>query len=409
MSILVAIAGLALLIVIHEAGHFLVALAVRVRPRSFYIGFPFPALAKTTRRGIEYGIGAIPLGGMVRIPGMHRPAPSDLDLHFGGVQFEAPALVAPLERMKRLLEHGDFTTARDELVPLERAVAAAELSPAAERAARRGLRDLSEALGPDAYWRQRTWKRIAIIFAGPGANIVCTLVLLTVVYMVGVPNAASETVQSVSKGSPAAAMGLRPGDEIVAVNREFTANYKAVSRAIRASNGKPVLLSVVRDGIYQELGPRPTVRIQNHWALGFYVKVHTKKYSAPAAAGRSASDTWRWTKATVSALGTIAHGSGRKNVSSPVGIVNASSQAVKVDYRYYLQILALISLSLALLNLLPLLPLDGGHIAFSIIEGVRGRAVGRAVYERVSAIGIALVLLLFVVGLSNDIGRLSGG
>jgi regulator of sigma E protease len=72
-------------------------------------------------------------------------------------------------------------------------------------------------------------------------------------------------------------------------------------------------------------------------------------------------------------------------------------------------VLGLISLSLALLNLLPLLPLDGGHIAFSLIEGVRGRAVGRAVYERVSAIGIALVLLLFFVGLSNDIGNIRGG
>ena len=68
--------------------------------------------------------------------------------------------------------------------------------------------------------------------------------------------------------------------------------------------------------------------------------------------------------------------------------------------------LALISLSLALLNLLPLLPLDGGHIAFSIVEGIRGRAIPREVYERVSVVGIALVLLLFFIGLSNDIGRL---
>ena len=82
---------------------------------------------------------------------------------------------------------------------------------------------------------------------------------------------------------------------------------------------------------------------------------------------------------------------------------------MKTDYRDYLEILALISLSLALLNLLPLLPLDGGHIAFSLIEGIRGRSVGRAVYERVSAVGIALVLLLFFVGLSNDVGRIGGG
>jgi regulator of sigma E protease len=108
-------------------------------------------------------------------------------------------------------------------------------------------------------------------------------------------------------------------------------------------------------------------------------------------------------------LSHIASGSGQKEVSSPVGIVRESSKAVAVGVREYLQVLALISLSLALLNMLPLLPLDGGHIAFSIIEGVRGRAVGRAVYERVSAVGIALVLLLFFVGLSNDIGNLHGG
>ena len=71
--------------------------------------------------------------------------------------------------------------------------------------------------------------------------------------------------------------------------------------------------------------------------------------------------------------------------------------------------LGLISLSLALLNMLPLLPLDGGHIAFSMIEAIRGKAVAREVYERVSAVGIALVLFLFVIGISNDIGRLGGG
>jgi regulator of sigma E protease len=89
-----------------------------------------------------------------------------------------------------------------------------------------------------------------------------------------------------------------------------------------------------------------------------------------------------------------------------VGIVQGSSNALEQGAETYLWVLGLLSLSLALLNLLPLLPLDGGHIAFSIVEGIRGRSVGRGVYERVSAVGIALVLLLFFVGLSNDVGRL---
>jgi regulator of sigma E protease len=104
-------------------------------------------------------------------------------------------------------------------------------------------------------------------------------------------------------------------------------------------------------------------------------------------------------------LGRIVTGEGRDEISSPVGIVDASSEVIdEGGIRLYLRILAFISLSLAILNLLPLLPLDGGHITFSLIEGLRGRAVGREIYERVSAVGIALVLILFFVGLSNDIG-----
>ena len=115
------------------------------------------------------------------------------------------------------------------------------------------------------------------------------------------------------------------------------------------------------------------------------------------------------TKAIGAGFGRLVTGQGRKEISSPVGITRVSSQAVQTDFRVYLQLLAFISLSLALLNLLPLLPLDGGHIAFSLVEGIRHRAVGREVYERVSIIGIALVLMLFFIGLSNDLGGAAAG
>ena len=97
-----------------------------------------------------------------------------------------------------------------------------------------------------------------------------------------------------------------------------------------------------------------------------------------------------------------------EDISSPVGISQTLARSSQNGIEDYLWVLGLISLSLALMNLLPLLPLDGGHIAFSIIEGVRGRAVGREIYERVSVIGIALVLFLFFIGLSNDLNRLGG-
>jgi regulator of sigma E protease len=409
LSIFVAIFGLAFLILVHEAGHFFTARGVGMRPRKFYVGFP-PALLKTNRNGIEYGIGAIPFGGYVKIPGMHRPASSDLDVHFGPALYEEPRLLGDVERVKRLVGQDAFEEARQALATLEQALSHASLSGKARRAADRGLTELDDALGSDAYWRQRTWKRLAVIAAGPGANLVLAVVLLAAVYMLGIPSDASRKVGDVIPGSPAAAAGLRADDRIIGVNRVPAEDFTDVRDAIRNSKGGPLVLSVLRNDQYKELkAVRPT-KTDGVYTLGFHpAAVRYKHYNPPRAVALAAEDTWLVTKAMGTWLGHIASGSGRKDVSTPVGIVQQSSKAVQLGWREYLQVLAIISLSLALLNLLPLLPLDGGHMAFSIVEGVRGRAVGRAVYERVSAVGIALVLLLFFVGLSNDIGNIRGG
>ena len=409
MSILVAIFGLAFLILVHEAGHFFTARGVGMRPRKFYIGFP-PALLKTNRNGIEYGLGAIPFGGYVKIPGMHRPAASDLDVHFGPALYEEPRLLGDVERVKRLVGQGAFEEARQALAKLEQALTHATLSGKARRAADRGLTELDDALGSDAYWRQRTWKRLAVIAAGPGANLVLAIVLLAAVYMLGIPSDASRKVGDVIPGSPAAAAGLKADDRIIGVNRVPAEDFTDVRDAIRTSKGGPLVLSVVRNGQYKELKPVHPTKTEGVYTLGFHpAAVRYKHYNPARAVALAGEDTWLVTKAMGTWLGHIASGSGRKDVSTPVGIVQQSSKAVQLGWREYFQVLAIISLSLALLNLLPLLPLDGGHMAFSIVEGVRGRAVGRAVYERVSAVGIALVLLLFFVGLSNDIGNIRGG
>ena len=409
MSILVAIFGLAFLILVHEAGHFFTARGVGMRPRKFYIGFP-PALLKTNRNGIEYGLGAIPFGGYVKIPGMHRPAPSDLDVHFGPALYEEPRLLGDVERVKRIVGQGAFEEARQALAKLEQALTHATLSGKARRAADRGLTELDDALGSDAYWRQRTWKRLAVIAAGPGANLVLAIVLLAAVYMLGIPSDASRKVGDVIPGSPAAAAGLKADDRIIGVNRVPAEDFTDVRDAIRTSKGGPLVLSVVRNGQYKELKPVHPTKTEGVYTLGFHpAAVRYKHYNPARAVALAGEDTWLVTKAMGTWLGHIASGSGRKDVSTPVGIVQQSSKAVQLGWREYFQVLAIISLSLALLNLLPLLPLDGGHMAFSIVEGVRGRAVGRAVYERVSAVGIALVLLLFFVGLSNDIGNIRGG
>ncbi len=403
MNVLVSILGLALLILVHEAGHFFTALAVKMRPRKFYIGFP-PAVAKVKRNGIEYGIGAIPLGGYVKIPGMHRPAGPDLDVGLERARKEAPELTGPIARVERPLEAGDLEGARAALAELEAAVAAADLSPSTRAAAERVLRDIDDGLAPDAYWRAGVWKRVAVIAAGPGTNLAFAIVLFAILFMLGTTQA-TRTIASLDTAKPAAKAGMRPGDEIVAINGQPVGPDDIAARIV-ASKGRPLRITVVRDGRRVALPPVRAVKTAGRYVIGIRLEgVEGPGESPPAAFRKSFQVTWDVTTEIGKSLLRLSRGQGKEEISSPVGIVQGSSEALKQGFETYLSVLGLISLSLALLNLLPLLPLDGGHITFSIIEGVRGRAVPRHVYEKVSAVGIALVLLLFFTGLSNDLGN----
>jgi regulator of sigma E protease len=402
MNIFIGLLGLGFLILIHEAGHFFVARAIGMNPRKFYIGFP-PAIAKTKRNGIEYGIGAIPLGGYVKIPGMHRPAGGDLDMHFGRAIDEQPSLRRPVDALRARLDESDYEGALEAVRLLSQAVEDAKLSPSAAKAAERGLGDVEDALAPDAYWRAKTWKRVAVIFAGPAANLFFAIAIFAALFMalsssyrLGFESRVTNdkltaTVNKVLPDTAAEEVGLRAGDRMVAING-VAVDGDSIRPTIEASDGRPLRLTVERRGEVLELGP---VRPRKSERLGLFASVRA-----------SLDYTWYVTKQIGGTVGRLVTGEGRKEISSPVGIVQGSSEALKQGATKYLELLGLISLSLALLNLLPLLPLDGGHIAFSLVEGIRGKAVTREVYERVSAIGIAVVLLLFFIGLSNDIGRL---
>ena len=402
MSIAIAILGLALLILIHEAGHFFASLAVGLRPRKFYVGFP-PALVKTTRRGIEYGIGTIPLGGFVSIPGMHRPVPHDAERRFERAVEENPALAGSVDRVKRALVGDDLQASLGTLDDFEQELRARKLSPAAMTSAEKGLTELRDGLGPDAYWKAATWKRIVAIAAGPAANILLAVVLFTVLFMTG-SGKATRTVAEVVPDSPAAEIGLRPGDRLIRIDDQVV-TASDIPEVISGSEGAPLVLTVVRGGEEVTLGPVSARPIEDVYRLGFGLE--GVGLGAVEAVGRAFEVTGIISKEIIYSLGRLVTGEGRENVSSPIGITQASSDAVERGAENYLWVLGLISLSLALLNLLPLLPLDGGHILFSLIEGARGRFLKREIYERVSVVGLGLVLLLFFVGLSNDIGRLS--
>ena len=401
MSFALAVIGLALLVLVHEAGHFFVALATRMRPRRFYIGFP-PALAKVKRKGIEYGIGAVPLGGYVKIPGMFRPGKRDPEIYFRQAAEEDESLAGPVDTLRSSLERGDLEQAKTDLEPLRAELAGATLSPSATRFARRGLEEIDDALAPDAYWRQATWKRLVVIGAGPITNILVAIAIFASLYTLNLyrlgfevaatkSGATTTHVQRVLAGSPAKQSGLRPGDVVTAVNGQRVSG-STLTKRIGGSGGHPISLTVRRAGKIVQLR---AVRPMN------------EADSLPQAFVSSVRLTGRIIdQIVVKGIGRLFIGKGGSQVSSPIGIVKTSSDAYRHGFSDYLFIVGLISLSLGVLNLLPLLPLDGGHMAFSLIERARGRAVSREIYERASAVGIALVVLLFALGVTNDIGRI---
>lgn len=405
MTWLVVAIGLLLLIFLHELGHFSVALAVGIRPRSFYVGFP-PAIAKVRRKGIDYCLGAIPLGGFVRIPGMHRPAPRDLDAFMASALREEPSLAAGVQRIRRPLEAGDFDAARERLPALRSAVEAATLSPGARRTATRALREIDEGTGADAYWRAPTWKRVVVLAAGPAMNILVAFLIFTAVYATGAPTASPTTrVAIVERNTPAAAAGLAAGDRIVAVDGTPTATFEQASKLIRASEGRAITVTVERGGARLTLGPKATIRSSDgRWIWGFVPAAARVSYPVGHSVRLAANDCWQVAVGTVRAVGALFHKKERGQLTSAVGIVRVTQQALEVGFSYYLQIVGLVSMSVALFNLLPFLPLDGGHILFSLIERVRRRAVAREVYERVSVVGFGLILLLTFIALSNDLG-----
>jgi regulator of sigma E protease len=348
--------GFSALIILHEGGHFLAAKATGMRVEKFFLFFG-PKLFSVKRGETEYGVAAIPAGGYVKISGMH---PED------------------------------------------------KLPPGEEH---RG------------YYEQPVWKRIVVIGAGPAVNIVLAFAILFVLAL-GASDP-TQTVDEIVPGSPAAA-ALRTGDRILAIDGKSYPNVDSETRLERfyedvgahKCSGKPVegckaatpvTLRLRRDGQVKTLTVTPEYeKAAGRTRIGFSYGTEPANLDVGGAAGRAGDVLWLVASKTVTVFANIFDSEHRKEVSGVVGVSDVANQEIEVGAREALTLLAIVSLSLGLINLFPFLPLDGGHIFWSLVEKVRGKAVPYPVMERAGALGFVLVIMLFFIGLSNDIGRLTG-
>lgn len=358
MNWLLIFLGFCLLIILHEAGHFAAAKATGMPVERFFLFFG-PTIWSFKRGETEYGIKCIPLGGYVKINGMN-----------------------PEEEMPPGAEHR-------------------------------------------AYHLQPVWKRIFVIAAGPAVNIALAFVILYLVAF-SYPQA-TNVVGQVRPNSPAAAASLRPGDRLVSVDgtdyaaKSGEAGLRKFHEAIAAHKcavspptpgcraTKPVTLGIERGGSVRTLKVYPAYDAKEKSML---VGIAYGQETPISSVGGATS--FAWEKMSEVATGTahvfshIFQSKDRKQISGVVGVSSVGNEAIDLGPTAAFLLLALVSLSLGLINLLPFLPLDGGHIFWAIVEKVRGAPVSLRVMEGASVIGFALVAVLFFIGLSNDIGRLSG-
>jgi len=410
MRYLIPILGLLLLVFLHELGHFVAAKRTGMRALRFFVGFP-PALVSRRFGDTEYGIGTVPLGGFVKIPGMLRPEPSDLwaiddilDRRESLSSEDASAIGIARDEIARLIAAGDIDRAADRAAALQERIEQVEgLTERDRRRADKCLSRLVESSDPRGYWRSRPRHRLIVIAAGPLTNVVVAYLVLVVLAATGMPQPlkAIPVVAGIERGFPAQKAGLRTGDRIVSVDGRRVNDFGQLRDIIGTSGGRPLHLVVLRGQTRVALPAVSAKQDHGRYVIGFIpdAKATTSSVAVWRAPIEGGDQVWRMISGTFTGI----QSQGASSVASPVGIVRVSADAADTGAPYYLWLLAYISLSLGILNLLPFLPLDGGHILLLAVERARGRMLSRATFERVSAFGIALVLLLFLFGLHNDL------
>ena len=355
---------LSLVVFFHELGHFLIARWCGVRILVFSIGFGPEIVGFNDRYGTRWKISLIPLGGFVKFFGDENAA-------------SAP--------------------------------------------------DTARLASMDAQERARSFifqpviRRAAIVVAGPLANFLLAIVLFAAVFMLYGKQTMSARVDAVQPDSVAATAGFKPGDLVVAIDGRAIDSFAEMQRVVSASAGETLNITVDRDGTQRVLQATPTLKevkdnfgnVQRIGILGISrsmapedLKLHP--VAPPQAIWLGVEETWSVVDRTMRYIGGVIAGREAANqLGGPIRIAQMSGQVASFGFVPLIQLAAVLSVSIGLLNLFPIPLLDGGHLLFYLIEGIRGRPLSERAQEVGFRIGLAIVLMLMIFATFNDIIHLT--
>jgi regulator of sigma E protease len=368
-----------IVVFVHELGHFLAAKAVGVYTPRFSIGFGRALLRKRWGE-TEYILAALPLGGYVRMASKDDEATAFIE---GGSETATTDVARKGERMDP-----------DVMMPFG-----------------------PKPIPPDRWLESKPlWARLVILFAGVTMNIVLALVVTTgMLAHYGMPYV-STTADSLIVGKPAAIAGLRAGDSIVAINGAPLASWDSLVARISESAGKEMQLDVLRGNQRTVIAVTPladtatspvTYKIEQVGRIGIVPRQGTHPVGMSEAVRRGWNVTWGMAGSVIQTLrGLVSRRVSTSELGGPIMIATASVQAARGGLQNLLVLIALISVNLAVFNLLPIPILDGGQIMVSLLEAAKGSAFSATTRDYILRAGLAAVLLLFALVTYNDLRRL---
>lgn len=363
------IIALSVVVFVHELGHFVVARWNQVRCESFSIGFGPELIGFTDRHGTRWKFSLIPLGGYVKM--------------FGEADIANPGAG----------QDDDSGEVHDppEMTPEEKAV---------------------------SFKYKTLGQRSAIVFAGPAVNFVFAILVFFVMFMaVGRP-VTEPVIGEVVAESAAAEAGLAPGDRILAIDGESVDRFEDLQRLVPLGNGAPMQLTILREDSVLDLVAQPRIveetdafgNPQKRALLGVSSSGETRmlvRHDPFSAMGLAVQQTYIVVEGTFIAVGQIISGDrGTEDLGGPIRIAKFSGQAAKSGLANFVIFMAILSINLGIINLFPVPLLDGGHLLFYAIEGLRGRPLSDQAQEWGLRFGLVLVLSLMVFVTWNDILQL---